>query len=122
MVSREFIVDALGIGSALWLAGYLSSILLYFFMPKHLIGWVLFMVFAPVTVYVACWRFRGRDRGLRYFLAVAAVWTLIAMVLDYFLIVRLFSATDYYQIDVCLYYAVTFLIPVGVGLVYSRRA
>jgi hypothetical protein len=39
----------------------------------------------------------------------------IAVVLDYLFIVRLFQAT-YYDTDVYVYYAVTFLIPVVIGL------
>lgn len=47
----------------------------------------------------------------------------IAVVLDYLFIVQLFQA-DYYQADVFLYYALTFLTPVGVGLylIESRRS
>jgi len=43
----------------------------------------------------------------------------IAVVLDYLFIVLLFQAT-YYGPDVFVYYAMTFLIPVGVGLYLSR--
>jgi hypothetical protein len=44
----------------------------------------------------------------------------IAAVLDYLFIVRLFQAT-YYGPDVFVYYALTFLIPVGVGLYLTRN-
>lgn len=44
----------------------------------------------------------------------------ITIVLDYLFIVLLFQAT-YYGIDVCVYYAVTLLIPVGIGLVLNRN-
>jgi hypothetical protein len=40
-------------------------------------------------------------------------------VLDYLFIVLLFQAT-YYGVDVFVYYAVTFLIPMGVGLYLIR--
>jgi hypothetical protein len=44
---------------------------------------------------------------------------LIAVVLDYLFIVLLFQAT-YYGPDVFVYYATTFLVPVGVGLYLIR--
>jgi hypothetical protein len=44
---------------------------------------------------------------------------LIAVVLDYLFIVQMFQAT-YYEADVFVYYALTFLIPVGVGLYLQR--
>ena len=46
-------------------------------------------------------------------------WVLIAVLLDYLFIVLLFQAT-YYEPDVFVYYTVTFLIPVGVGLYLNR--
>ncbi len=61
------------------------------------------------------WWFRKRDLPPGYYIRVGLVWTLIAIVLDYLFIVQLFQAS-YYGIDVFLYYALTFLIPVGVGL------
>ncbi|MFA5253424.1 MAG: hypothetical protein WC367_01990 [Methanoregula sp.] len=45
----------------------------------------------------------------------AFAWTVIAVVFDYLFIVLLFSAT-YYGPDVFVYYAITFLIPVCIGL------
>ena len=47
------------------------------------------------------------------------MWTVIAVVLDHLLIVRLFNA-DYYAPDVAVYYVLTFLIPVGIGLYLAR--
>jgi hypothetical protein len=121
MAKREIVLDTAGFGLALWLAGYVSSILLYFFIPKELLGWVLFAVFAPITAYVAYWRFHSRGLGLNYFLAVAAAWTLIAVAFDYVFIVKMFSAADYYKTDVYLYYITTFLIPAGIGAKYSGK-
>ena len=90
MAKREFIIDSLGIGLALWLAGYLSSLLLFILIPKDLLGWILFVVFAPITVYVAYWRFHRRNLQFNYYLGVAVVWTLIAVIFDYLFIVKLF--------------------------------
>ena len=43
------------------------------------------------------------------------------MVGDYLFIVLLFSSQSYYQADVIVYYLVTFLIPLGVGIGQIRR-
>ena len=50
---------------------------------------------------------------------VGVAWMLIAIVLDYLFIVLLFKAS-YYGADVFVYYVLTFLIPVGVGLYLGR--
>ena len=54
--------------------------------------------------------------------ALGGAWTLIAVVLDYLFIVRLFNTATYYAPDVFLDYALVFLIPVGVGGNLAGRA
>lgn len=117
---KPWIGDTVGLGAALWLLGYLVSLGLFFTPYAGSMGWIITAIFTPVTIAVAWWRFRTRDHPLRYYARVGLAWTAIAVVLDYVFIVRLFNA-DYYAPDVFLYYALTFLIPVGVGL-YLRHA
>jgi len=117
---KQWIKDTAGLGILLWLLGYLASLLLFFSPFAGIMGWILLVVFTPVTIAVAWWWFRARDLALTYYAKVGAAWTAIAVVLDYLFIVLLFQAT-YYGFDVFVYYALTFLIPVGVG-VYLRRA
>jgi uncharacterized integral membrane protein len=83
-------------------------------------GWILLVVCTPVTIAVAWWWFRARDLALTYYAGAGTAWTVIAVVLDYLFIVLLLQAT-YYGPDVFVYYATTFLVPVGVGL-YLMRA
>jgi len=116
----QVLKDTAGLGAGLWLIGYLASLLLFFSPFAGIMGWILLIVFTPVTIAVAWWWFRARDLALSYYAGVGAAWTVIAVVLDYLFIVLLFQAT-YYGFDVFVYYALTFLIPVGVGL-YLRRA
>jgi hypothetical protein len=118
---RDALVDTLGLGLALWLAGYLASLALYFILPKSLLGWVLFAFFTPVTVAVVWWRFSGRGLPLAYFFGVAAAWTAIAVAFDYVFIVLLLNAQGYYAADVFLYYAATFAIPALAGFFLARR-
>jgi len=58
---------------------------------------------------------QGEGSSLTYYFGVGLAWTLLAVVLDYVFIVQLFGAS-YYEVDVYFYYALTFLMPVGVGL------
>lgn len=116
---KQWIKDTIGLGTGLWLFGYLASLLLFFSPFADIMGWIITAVFTPITIALAWWWFRARDLPLTYYVVVGVAWTMIAIVLDYLFIVRLFQAT-YYEIDVFVYYALTFLIPVGVGL-YLRH-
>jgi hypothetical protein len=117
----EWIKDTAGLGTGLWLIGYLASLVLFFTPFAGIMGWILLAIFTPVTIAIAWWWFRPRERlDLQYFAGVGVAWVLIAVVLDYLFIVVAFQAT-YYGVDVFVYYAVTFLIPVGVGLYLLRK-
>jgi uncharacterized membrane protein len=116
----QWIKDTAGLGTFLWLIGYLASLMLFFSSFAGIMGWILLIVFTPVTVAIAWWWFRDRESlPLRYYAGVGLAWMLIAIVLDYLFIVLLFQAT-YYGADVFVYYTVSFLIPVGVGLYLGR--
>jgi hypothetical protein len=112
---KAWIKDTLWLGTLLWLFGYLMSIVLFFSPYSGIMGWIITAVFTPVTIAITWWWFRGRSLPLTYYAGVGVVWTVIAVVFDYLFIVRLFQAT-YYGPDVFVYYTLTFLIPVGVGL------
>ncbi len=108
--------DTLGFGTLLWLIGYLASMALYFSPLSYSLGWIILVIFTPFTVWVTWWWFKTRGRlPLQYYAEVGVSWTLIAVVLDYLFIVRLFHSPQYYALDVFLYYALMFLIPAGVG-------
>jgi hypothetical protein len=118
---KQWIKDTAGLGAGLWLVGYLVSLELFFSPFAGIMGWILAAVFTPVTIAITWWWFRRREHlPLRYFAGVGVAWMLIAVVLDYLFIVSLFQAT-YYGPDVLLYYVLTFLIPVGVGLYLGRK-
>jgi len=115
-----WIKDTAGLGTALWLMGYLASLVLFFTPCAGIMGWILLAVFTPVTIVITWWWFNTRKSlSLRYYAGVGIAWMLIAIVLDYLFIVLLFNAT-YYDPDVFVYYAVTFLIPPGVGLYLTQ--
>jgi hypothetical protein len=49
------------------------------------------------------------------YIGLGVIWTIMAVVLDYFFIVKMLNSPDYYRLDVYLYYALTFILPVAVG-------
>jgi hypothetical protein len=115
--------DTAGPGTFFWLTGYLASLVLYFSPFSYYMGWIILVIFTPFTIGVTWWWFRERERlSLLYYAGVGVAWTLLAVVLDYLFIVLLFNATEYYAPDVLLYYALMFLIPVGVGMYLNRAA
>ena len=116
---KQWIKDAVLLGAFLWLIGYLASLVLFLSPYAGVMGWILLIVFTPVTIAISWYWFRARDNGLSYYAKVGAVWVALAVVLDYLFIVLLFQAA-YYGPDVFVYYAATFLIPVGVGAYLAR--
>jgi hypothetical protein len=117
---KQWIKDTAGLGTGLWLIGYLASLALFFSPFAGIMGWILLAIFTPVTIAVTWWWFRPRERlPVQYYAGVGVAWMLIAIVLDYLFIVLLFKAS-YYGADVFVYYVLTFFIPVGVGLYLLR--
>jgi hypothetical protein len=113
--------DTAGLGTLLWLIGYLASMVLYFSPLSYSLGWIILAIFTPFTVWVTWWWFRPREPlPLQYYAEVGIAWTLIAVVLDYLFIVLLFHSPQYYALDVYIYYVLMFLIPVGVGWYLGR--
>jgi hypothetical protein len=117
---KQWIIDTAGLGTALWLIGYLASLVLFYTPYAGIMGWILIAIFTPVTIVIAWWWFGKREPlPLQYYALVGIAWMLIAVLLDYLFIVLLFQAS-YYEPDVVVYYTVTFLIPVGVGIYLNR--
>ena len=111
---KQCIKDAILWGGALWLIGYVLGILLFFIIPLTLIGWVILPVGVLITVWVLLRKVK--QDSFKYYLLLSVAWTLIAIVCDYFFLVKVFKPTDnYYKLDVYVYYTLTFLLPLVVG-------
>lgn len=117
-MNRRLIIDALGWGVVLWLIGYVLGFVLFFVFPPALLGWVIMPIGVLISLWVLIKKIKGKS--LRYFLTLAATWTLIAVTFDYLFLVKLLKPADgYYKLDVYLYYFLTFLLPLAVG--WSKR-
>lgn len=109
-------------GFVLWLIGYILGILLFPFVPNNLIGWII-MPFGMLILYVLLQR-KIKGKTYQDYFLTAVIWTIIAIAADYFLLVNVFHPADgYYKLDVYIYYALTFLLPLYFGRKrYARKS
>ena len=113
-MTKQFCKDAFGWGFILWLIGYALGIMLFAVVPASMIGWVI----TPIGIIIALWVLikKVKADSLKYYVWMALAWVLIAIVFDYFFLVKAFKPADgYYKFDVYLYYFLTFALPLIVG-------
>ena len=120
--TQQTIRDSAGLGIFFWLVGYLAGMVLFFTPFKDNMGWIITAIFTPFTILVTWWWFKNRGYLSReYYAGVGIAWALAAVVLDYLFIVTLFNSPAYYSLHIYIYYALMFLIPVGVGMYLNRN-
>jgi hypothetical protein len=113
-MNKLLLKDSLGWGFLLWLVGYILGVVLFFVLPPALIGWVITPIGVGVTLWVLIKKIKNHTLG--YYIFLGVVWSLVAMIFDYFFIVKLLKPTDgYYKLDIYIYYSVTFILPIIVG-------
>jgi|WetSurMetagenome_2_1015567.scaffolds.fasta_scaffold580161_2 hypothetical protein len=100
-------------GFILWLIGYVLGFIFYGFAPKNLIGWYIMPFGIAITLWVLFKKIARKE--FKCYVGLGIFWTLIAVIFDYFFIVKLLNSHDYYKIDVYAYYLLTFLLPITVG-------
>jgi hypothetical protein len=110
---KKIFLNTISWGFLLWLFGYILGIIFFAFVPKDLIGWYVMPLGLVATLWVLFKKIKRES--LQCYIMLGIFWTLIAIILDYFLLVRLFNSTNYYKFDVCLYYTLTFVLPIAVG-------
>lgn len=112
-MKKLFFKDAFGWGVGLWLIGYILGIILFFVVPPTLLGWVIMPIGVIITLWVLVKRIKSVK--LSYYVIIGIVWTVLAIIFDYLFLVQVFHPEQYYTVDIYLYYALTFLLPVVVG-------
>lgn len=72
----------------------------------------------PIGVVMTLWILNNKihSKDFNHYLNLAAFWTVIAIIFDYFFIVKALNAGNYYKLDIYIYYFLTFLLPIFVGL------
>lgn len=115
-MNKQSLKDTLGWGVVLWFIGYVLGIILFAMVPPQLIGWVIMPIGIYLTIWVLCKKITLRP--FLGYLPISISWAVLAVVLDYFFLVKLFNPADgYYKLDVYLYYATTLALPLVVGYV-----
>lgn len=117
---KQVIKEAFGWGLLLWLIGYILGILFFSFMPVWLIGWIIMPIGTAIALWLLVKKIKGTSFG--YYFLLAVIWTSIAVICDYFFLVKLFKPVDgYYKLDVFIYYILTFAVPIAIGLIKKKR-
>lgn len=113
-MEKLFYKDVFGWGVGLWVIGYVLGFAFYAFVPASLIGWFIMPIGILLTLWVL---FRKiRSDSFQHYVLLAIGWTIIVIVFDYFFLVMLLKPADgYYKLDVYIYYATTFVLPLLVG-------
>ena len=110
---RKIFLNTIFWGFVLWLFGYILGFVFFAFAPKDLIGWYI-MPFGIIATLWVLFKKIKREKFTCYF-GLGIIWTTMAIVLDYFFLVKLLKVTDYYKLDVYIYYILTLIIPIVVG-------
>ena len=110
---KKILLNTLFWGFILWLFGYVLGFTFFAFVPKDMIGWAIMPFGVAFTLWVLFKKI-VREEQMCYF-GLGLIWTIMAIVLDYAFMVKLLKPAGYYKLDVYLYYALTFLLPLAVG-------
>lgn len=115
-MNKQLLKDSVGWGFLLWLIGYALGMMLFSIVPVSMIGLIIMPIGTIITIWVLLKKVGSGTFG--YYVILAIVWTLIAIVFDYLFLVKAFNPADgYYKPDVYLYYSLTFALPLIVGWV-----
>jgi len=111
--NKQLFLNTIQWGLALWLFGYILGFIFFAFVTKDYLGWAIMPFGIAATLWVLFKKI-ARESFQCYF-GLGLLWTIIAVVFDYFFLVKLLNATTYYKLDVYLYYLLTFLLPLTFG-------
>ena len=100
-------------GFALWLFGYILGFVFFALVPKDVLGWYIMPFGLAFTLWVLFKKIK-REEYMCY-IGLGVIWTIMAVILDYFFLVKLLNAVGYYKLDVYIYYFLTFILPIVVG-------
>lgn len=84
-----------------------------------MIGWIIAPIGTLITLLVLFKKIEGGDFG--YYLKLGIVWLLLAIILDYFFIVKMLNPVGYYKPAVYLYYGLTLVLPILVGKIKRNK-
>ena len=109
----KIFVNTIFWGFILWLFGYILGFVFFALVPKNVLGWYIMPFGIVFTLWVLLKKIK-REKFMCY-IGLGVIWTIIAVVLDYIFIVKMLKSTNYYKLDVYIYYILTFILPIIVG-------
>ena len=112
-MKKQFVKDIFGWGFFLWIIGYILGIIFFMVVPQSLIGWMIMPIGIVITLWVLFKKIKGQT--LNYYFLLGIIWTLIAVLCDYFFLVKAFKVDGYYKLTVYVYYLLTFTLPFFAG-------
>lgn len=119
-MNKQLFKDTVGWGVGLWFIGYILGIGLFMIVPPTLLGWVIMPIGMAITLWVLLKKVTANTFG--YYVGLGVIWSIVAIILDYFLLVKVFKPADgYYKLDVYLYYLLTFMMPITVGFMRTKK-
>jgi hypothetical protein len=117
---KKFLKFSLLWGLILWVFGYVLGMIFFPFVPNQILGWVITPFGIALTLWVLFKKATGESVKDYFYLALT--WTVIAVALDYLFIVKALKPQDgYYKPDVYFYYAVTFVLPLIIGFMKTKK-
>jgi len=76
--------------------------MLFTVVPISMVGWIIMPIWTIITIWILLRRVKADS--FQYYSLLAIIWTLIAIVFDYFFLVKMFKPADgYYKLDVYQY-------------------
>lgn len=106
-------------GLIVWLFGYILGFVFFALVPTDVIGWYIMPLATIFTLWVLLKKINRES--FTCYIGLGVIWTVMAVVLDYVFIVLLLKAADYYKFDVFLYYVLTLVLPILVGLYKFKK-
>jgi hypothetical protein len=117
---KQFLKDIFIWGIVIWFMGYILGIVLFPFVSPLFIGWIIMPIGILITIWVLLKKVTVDS--LNNYIILAVIWMFIAIIFDYLFLVRVFKPVDgYYKLDVYLYYAITFILPLTIGYIKSKK-
>ena len=114
-MNKQFVKDSFGWGFILWIIGYTLGMILFFIVPKSILGWVIMPIGIIITLFILIKKIKSDS--IKYYILLGIIWFLIAIIFDYLFIVKALKPVDgYYKLDVYLYYIITLVLPIVIGL------
>jgi len=113
-MTKQLYKDAFGWGFILWFIGYLLGIMLFTVVPISIIGWIIMPIGTIITIWVLLKKVKADSFQYYAFLLLSGRSLLLFSII--FSRQSVQAEDGYYKLDVYLYYTLTFILPLIVGL------